>query len=186
MINHFPVWKNLTIAITLVIAVIYALPNLYGEDPSVQISPLRGAVINTALLNEVKNQLEENDIALLNSELTDSQILLRFNQTEAQLKAVDMIKSTLGSRYVVALNLAPATPQWLRSLNAAPMYLGLDLRGGVHFLLEVDVKAAKKQAIDRSATSFRQFLRENKLRYLNVMADTQVIRIKFRNQSISY
>ena len=184
MINHFPVWKNLTIAITLVIAVIYALPNLYGEDPSVQISPLRGAVINTALLNEVKNQLEENDIALLNSELTDSQILLRFNQTEAQLKAVDMIKSTLGNRYVVALNLAPATPQWLRSLNAAPMYLGLDLRGGVHFLLEVDVKAAKKQAIDRSATSFRQFLRENKLRYLNVMADMQVIRIKFRNQSI--
>jgi len=184
MMNHFPAWKNLMIAITLVIASIYALPNIYGEDPSVQISPLRGAVINSSLVNEVKKKLTENSITPLKAELTDAQILLRFSHTTDQLKAADVIKSLLGRHYVVALNLAPATPQWLRSLNAAPMYLGLDLRGGVHFLLEVDVEAAEKQAIDRGATDIRQFLRENKLRYLSVIVNEGDIRVKFRNQAI--
>lgn len=182
--NHFPAWKNLMIGITLVIASIYALPNLYGEDPSVQISPLRGAVINNVLLADVKKQLEGNNITLLKGELTESQILLRFKQTNDQLKAADIIKAVLGNRYIVALNLAPTTPQWLRSLNAAPMYLGLDLRGGVHFLLEVDMQAAEKQAIDRGASDLRQFLRENKLRYLSVIVNGSDIRIKFRNQKI--
>ena len=92
MMNHFPAWKNLMIVITLVIAFIYALPNIYGEDPSVQISPLRGAVINNVLLSDVKNQLDKNDITLLKGELTDSQILLRFGHTGDQLKAADIIK----------------------------------------------------------------------------------------------
>ena len=184
MMNHFPAWKNLMIVITLVIAFVYALPNIYGEDPSVQISPLRGAVINNVLLGDVKSQLEENGITLLKGEVNDSQILLRFNDTNDQLKAADVIKVTLGNNYVVALNLAPTTPQWLRSLNAAPMYLGLDLRGGVHFLLEVDMQAAEKQAIDRGATDLRQFLRENKLRYLSVIVNGGEILIKFRNQAI--
>lgn len=184
MMNHFPAWKNLMIVITLVIAFVYALPNIYGEDPSVQISPLRGAVINNVLLGDVKSQLEENDITLLKGEVNDSQILLRFNHTNDQLKAADVIKATLGNNYVVALNLAPTTPQWLRSLNAAPMYLGLDLRGGVHFLLEVDMQAAEKQAIDRGATDLRQFLRENKLRYLSVIVNGGEILIKFRSQAI--
>jgi len=184
MMNHFPVWKNLLIALTLVVAAIYALPNLYGEDPSVQISPLRGAVINNSLLADVKKQLQAERITPIKEELSENQILLRFNNTVDQLKASDVIKDSLGNRYVVALNLAPATPQWLRSLNASPMYLGLDLRGGVHFLLEVDMEAAEKQAVNRNASDVRQFLRENKLRYLSVVISDNKINIKFRNQDI--
>ena len=184
MMNHFPAWKNLMIVITLVIASIYALPNIYGEDPSVQISPLRGAAISNSLLSQVKTQLEANEVALLKAELSDSQVLLRFNNTNDQLKSADIIKATLGNNYVVALNLAPTTPQWLRSLNAAPMYLGLDLRGGVHFLLEVDMQAAEKQAVSRGAADIRQFLREKKLRYLSVINRNSDILIKFRNTEI--
>ena len=100
------------------------------------------------------------------------------------MKASDVIKASLGNDYIVALNLAPATPKWLRDLNASPMYLGLDLRGGVHFLLEVDMQAAEKQAVDRTATEIRQLLRENKLRYLSVVTDKSDIRIKFRTEAI--
>ncbi|ORU92929.1 MAG: preprotein translocase subunit SecD [Cycloclasticus sp. symbiont of Bathymodiolus heckerae] len=182
--NHFPAWKNLLIGIALLIAVVYAAPNLYGDDPSVQISPLRGAVINSSLLGDVKEKLQSNNIIPLKEELSADQILLRFSNTNDQLSASDIIKDVLGNNYVVALNLAPATPQWLRSLNAAPMYLGLDLRGGVHFLLEVDMQAAEKQAVNRSATDIRQYLRENKLRYLSVLVNGGTVRIKFRNQDI--
>lgn len=184
MMNHFPAWKNILIVVALVIAGIYALPNLYGEDPSVQISPLRGSVVNSSLLADVKKELQQANISTLKDELTKEQILLRFSNTEVQLKAADIIKATLANKYIVALNLAPATPQWLRSLNASPMYLGLDLRGGVHFLLEVDMQAAEEQAVDRIATEIRQLLRENKLRYLSVIIDNKQIRIKFRNQTI--
>lgn len=184
MMNHFPVWKNLLLVITLLVASVYALPNLYGEDPSVQISPSRGSVINNSLLADVKKELLNANILPIKDELGKEQLLLRFSNTEDQLKAADIIKASLANNYVVALNLAPATPQWLRSLNAAPMYLGLDLRGGVHFLLEVDMQAAEKQAVDRMGTDLRQFLREKKLRYLSVINDDKAIRIKFRNQSI--
>tara|TARA_R110002074_G_scaffold170006_2_gene332257 strand:+ start:39531 stop:41390 length:1860 start_codon:yes stop_codon:yes gene_type:complete len=184
MMNHFPAWKNILLVVTLAVACIYALPNIYGEDPSVQISPLRGAVINSGLLVNVKQELQKADIQPLSNELTEEQLLLRFSHTEDQLRAADIIKAKLNKNYVVALNLAPATPQWLRSFNASPMYLGLDLRGGVHFLLEVDMKAAEKQAVDRNATDIRQFLRENKLRYLSVVIDGGKINIKFKNQAI--
>lgn len=184
MTNHFPLWKNLLLVIALLIAMVYAAPNLYGNDPSVQISPLRGAVLNNSLLNSIKESLQNDKIALLKDELTTDQILLRFNNTDDQRNAAELIKATLGNTYVVALNLAPATPQWLRSLNAAPMYLGLDLRGGVHFLLEVDMVTAESQAVNRNATDIRQYLRENKLRYLSVQVNKDAISIKFKNQEI--
>jgi len=164
--------------------VLFRSPNLYGEDPSVQISPLRGAVINNSVLADVKKELQTADISTLKDELVKDQILLRFSNTEDPLKASDIIKTSLGNYYIVALNLAPATPKWLRDLNASPMYLGLDLRGGVHFLLEVDMQAAEKQAVDRTATEIRQLLRENKLRYLSVVTDKSDICIKFRTEAI--
>jgi preprotein translocase subunit SecD len=165
------------------LAVVYALPNIYGEDPSVQVSPLRGAVVNTLLLTDIKETLKNADIPLKASEQSEH-LLLRFNNTEQQLKAADILRDKLAKNYVVALNLAPATPEWLRAFNASPMYLGLDLRGGVHFLLEVDMQAAEKQAIDRYATDIRQYLREEKLRYLNVAAEDGKVLIKFRKQAI--
>ncbi len=183
MMNHFPAWKNVALAVSLMLAVVYALPNIYGEDPSVQVSPLRGAVVNTLLLTDIKETLKNADIPLKASEQSEH-LLLRFNNTEQQLKAADILRDKLAKNYVVALNLAPATPEWLRAFNASPMYLGLDLRGGVHFLLEVDMQAAEKQAIDRYATDIRQYLREEKLRYLNVAAEDGKVLIKFRKQAI--
>ncbi|MBQ0725628.1 MAG: protein translocase subunit SecD [Cycloclasticus sp.] len=181
--NHFPAWKNVALAVSLMLALVYALPNIYGEDPSVQVSPLRGAVVNTLLLTDIKETLKNADIPLKASEQTEH-LLLRFSNTEQQLKAADILRAKLAKNFVVALNLAPATPEWLRSFNASPMYLGLDLRGGVHFLLEVDMQAAEKQAIDRYATDIRQYLREEKLRYLGVVAEEGKVLIKFRKQVI--
>lgn len=183
MMNHFPAWKNVALAVSLMLALVYALPNIYGEDPSVQVSPLRGAVVNTLLLTDIKETLKNADIPLKASEQTEH-LLLRFSNTEQQLKAADILRAKLAKNFVVALNLAPATPEWLRSFNASPMYLGLDLRGGVHFLLEVDMQAAEKQAIDRYATDIRQYLREEKLRYLGVVAEEGKVLIKFRKQVI--
>lgn len=184
MINHFPAWKNFLIVFLLFVAAIYALPNIYGEDPSVQVSPIRSATVDASLLQQLKNDLTSANITILADELKPKQLLIRFHNTEDQLKASDIIKDRLPRDYVVALNLAPATPSWLRSLNASPMYLGLDLRGGVHFLLEVDMETAESQAVRRLSGEFKQYLREKKLRYLSVLVDKKQIRIKFRDQQI--
>ncbi len=182
--NHFPAWKNILLVVVFLLGSVYALPNLYGEDPAVQVSPLRNAVINDILLADIKKKLSGADVELLSSELSEKQLLLRFSDTGNQLKAADIIRDALAKNYVVALNLAPATPEWLRALNAFPMYLGLDLRGGVHFLLDVDMAAAEKQSISRQAVDIRQYLRENKLRYLSVLVSDELIRIKFRNLDV--
>jgi len=182
--NHFPAWKNISLVIIFLLGSVYALPNLYGEDPAVQVSPLRNAVINDILLADIKKKLTAENVELVSSELSEKQLLLRFSDTGNQLKAADIIRDDLAKNYVVALNLAPATPEWLRALNAFPMYLGLDLRGGVHFLLDVDMAAAEKQSISRQAVDIRQYLRENKLRYLSVLVSDEVIRIKFRNLDV--
>lgn len=184
MINHYPLWKNLSIFFALALACLYALPNIYGEDPSVQISPVRGAEVNQLLLSETRAKLQSQSLETIGDELTEDQILFRFKNTEDQLKAADLLRLKLSGKFVVALNLAPATPDWLRAINAAPMYLGLDLRGGVHFLLEVDMKAAESQAMQRLSNDMRQYLRENKLRYLGVLVDGKTIRIKFRDQAL--
>jgi len=182
--NHFPAWKNILLIVVLLLGSVYALPNLYGEDPAVQVSPLRNAVINDILLADIKEKLNGENVELASSELSEKQLLLRFSDTGNQLKAADIIRDALAKNYVVALNLAPATPEWLRALNAFPMYLGLDLRGGVHFLLDVDMAAAEKQSISRQALDIRQYLRENKLRYLSVLVSDETIRIKFRNLDV--
>ena len=182
--NHFPEWKNILLIVVLLLGSVYALPNLYGEDPAVQVSPLRNAVINDILLADIKEKLNGENVELASSELSEKQLLLRFSDTGNQLKAADIIRDALAKNYVVALNLAPATPEWLRALNAFPMYLGLDLRGGVHFLLDVDMAAAEKQSISRQALDIRQYLRENKLRYLSVLVSDETIRIKFRNLDV--
>ena len=185
MVNQYPAWKYLLIAVSLLIAVIYALPNIYGDDPSVQVSPIRSATVDANVLLSLEKSLESKDISTLSSKLTANQILFRFNNTEDQLKAADVIKDELSTDYIVALNLAPATPQWLRSLNAAPMYLGLDLRGGVHFLLEVDMDAAIAQAVNRLPGEFKQFLRAEKLRYLRITVNKEQVLLSFRDEKIA-
>ncbi len=163
MINQYPAWKYTLIAVALVAGVIFALPNLFGEDPAVQVSPVRGAPIDAAFRDRLVRRVEAGGITAGETAITD-RLLIRFASGQDQLKAREIIEDALDRRYVVALNLAPATPGWLTGLGALPMYLGLDLRGGVHFLMEVDLAGAVRQAEQRYAGDLRTLLREEKLR----------------------
>ena len=167
MINQYPRWKYALIAGALVAGVLFALPNLFGEDPAVQVSAVRGAVIDESLRDRLVGRIEAAGITALESEIESEvtdRLLIRFASGEDQLKARDIIEDVLDRQYVVALNLAPATPGWLTGVGAQPMYLGLDLRGGVHFLMEVDLAGAVRQAEQRYAGDIRTLLREEKLR----------------------
>ncbi len=178
--NRYPLWKYLLIISVLVFGFIYALPNLYGDDPALQISGSRAAQVDQAALQRLTQVLDANDIPYKSAELTDEQMLVRFPGTDTQLKAYDLVREEMG-RYTVALNLAPATPEWLKSFSALPMYLGLDLRGGVHFLMEVDMEAAVQQAVERYVSDIRTLLREQRVRYLTISDRDGRVEIKFAN-----
>ena len=181
MRNHFPLWKNILILLILGLAAIYALPNFFGEDPSVQLSPARGSALDQALVTQSEKALADAGLKAKAVELSEKRLLVRFADTDAQLKAADALKASYGDRYTVALNLAPATPSWLRKIGADPMYLGLDLRGGVHFMMQVDMEAAIKQAEERYAEDIRTMLRDSKIQYLSVDRDNHAIQIKFQD-----
>lgn len=168
MLNQYPAWKYLLLIVVLAASTLYALPNLYGDDPALQVSSSRTTAVDISTQEKVRKLLEDAGVATDSILLADEQILVRFANTEDQLRAKDAVKEGLGRGYVVALNLAPRTPDWLRAMNASPMYLGLDLRGGVHFLMEVDVDAAVHQAEERYIGDFRGLLRENKVRYAKI------------------
>jgi preprotein translocase subunit SecD len=181
MMNQYPLWKNLLIIAVVLIGVIYALPNVYGEDPALQITSARAGKLEAGVQQRVENALKTAGIAYKSIMSSDQEVLVRFNSTDVQLKAVDFVKAELGSNFVVALNLAPSTPKWLQSMNALPMYLGLDLRGGVYFLMEVDMDAAVKQAIERYAGDLRTRLREQKIRYSQIRTETGGVRLAFNS-----
>ena len=182
MMNQYPAWKYLLLIFILVVAVIYALPNLYGADPALQISGSRNNVVDQAVADRVSAALKAADIPVKSVETVPGKLLVRFNSTETQLKAVDYVKSELGSGFIVAFNLAPAIPGWLQAANALPMYLGLDLRGGVHFLMEVDMMSTVKKAIERYSLGLRMQFRDEKIRYALLRAEEQGVRIMLRNE----
>lgn len=181
MRNHFPLWKNIIILLILTLAAIYAMPNFFGEDPSIQLSPARGSLLDQALVTQTEKALADAGLKSKAVELSEKRLLVRFADTDTQLKAADALKAVYGERYTVALNLAPATPGWLRSIGADPMYLGLDLRGGVHFMMQVDMEAAIKQAEERYAEDIRTMLRDSKIQYLSVDRDNHAIQVKFQD-----
>jgi len=184
MINQYPLWKYLLLITILVLGGIYAMPNLYGEDPSVLVS-LRNQQIDEETQAKIDGLLKQSSIEAKSSQLKSGQLLIRFNETEAQLTAADTIKSfnfiKRNSDYTVALNLAPATPAWLQAFNALPMYLGLDLRGGVHFLLEVDMQSTIQRMESDIASEMRSSLREEKIRYRGIKRENDGITIEFRD-----
>jgi protein-export membrane protein, secD/secF family len=147
------------------IGILYALPNLYGEDPAVQISGTRGQEANSSVLSEVQTVLKENNLATKSIVLENGSILVRFNNTDNQLLAKDKITEKLGNNYSIALNLAPATPKWLSSIGGNPMKWGLDLRGGVRFLMEVDMNSALTKRQEQLQDSLRTELRKEKYQY---------------------
>lgn len=182
MLNRYPLWKNILVVVIVVVAALYSLPNLYGEDAALQISASRGATVDETTKNTVEAALKEASLPIKSSELTGEQLLVRLPDTDVQLKAQAVARQTLGDRYTVALNLAPSTPAWLRAIGAEPMFLGLDLRGGVHFLMEVDMNAALQQADERYVEDFRGLLRNEKIRFQSIARRAGGgLEIKFRS-----
>ena len=181
MLNQSPLWKTLLVVFVIAIGALYASPNLYGEDPAVQLSGLRGVEASANTLDTVKSQLSKENISFTNIALEKGQILVRFSHTENQLKARDLLDSEMGEKYSVALNLTPATPDWLASVGGVPMKLGLDLSGGVSFTMEVNMNEAVVKAQDGMVSDFRSDLRGEKIRYRSVKKAGDSIEVIFRN-----
>ncbi len=185
MVNRYAPWRYFLLLLIIVIGAVYAAPNLYGEDPAVQITH-RVDLVDENQVDNIESMLQSEGIDFKSVELDGNNVLVRFASEEVQLKAAAQIRSALDaidSRYAVALNLAPATPDWLTALNALPMYLGLDLRGGVHFLMEVDMHSAIEKSLERSAGELRTFMREEKIRYRGVQASGETIQVRFADQA---
>ncbi len=186
MLNRYPLWKSLLIIVSLALGGLYALPNLYPDDLAIQISGARSAtVIDEQVLDEAVYALDQAGLSAKDVELTTKNVLVRVTNSESQLQAKAVLSDALGDKYVTALNLAPTTPDWLTNLGAGPMKLGLDLRGGVHFLLEVDMVQAVAQRLDVYVSEIKSSLRAEKLRYRAVSRETDgSLRIKFMDSEV--
>jgi preprotein translocase subunit SecD len=182
MVNQYPLWKYVLILVVVVIGALYALPNFYGEDPAIQISGVHGAKVDPAARDRIEQALKQANLAYTSVIADETGVKVRFASTDTQLRARDLVQQALGDRYTVALNLLSAAPHWLTALNAKPMYLGLDLRGGVHFLMQVDMKAALAKAEERYVEDVRRVLQDNKVRYLTVSRlDSCGVDVRFRD-----
>jgi len=180
--NQYPLWKYLLIFAVLVLGLLYTLPNFYGESPAVQVSPLHAShKADSALMKRVEDVLKAANLSPDAITLDATSVKARFKDTDSQLKAKDILQTQLGGDYVVALNLLPRSPQWLTAINALPMYLGLDLRGGVHFLLQVDMKAALDKSLEAATGDIRSALREQNIAYSGVSRDGKRVTVKFRD-----
>ncbi|MBB6115914.1 MULTISPECIES: protein translocase subunit SecD [Rahnella] len=182
MLNRYPAWKYLMLIVVVIVGLLYALPNLYGEDPAVQITGARGSDASEATLDQVRNVLDQSKIQIKSVALENGAILARFKDTDVQLRAREALTEALGDKFVIALNLAPATPRWLSMLGAEPMKLGLDLRGGVHFLMEVDMDTALSKLQEQTMDNMRSDLRDKNIPYATVRKlDNYGVEVRFRD-----
>ena len=185
MLNHYPLWKYILIIMIVVASVFYALPNIYGEDPALQVaSSSRNVKITQQTLAQLSQQFEKEGIHYRSAKFSKTGLLFRLNSEEEQLKAKKIAETVLGDGYAVALNLAPATPQWLLDMNGQPMYLGLDLRGGVYFLMQVDMDAAIIKSVNTYVSDSRTLLRKAKIRYLGSKRVDNDIVIRFKTPEL--
>ena len=182
-LNQYPWWKYLLIGLVLLWGLIFALPNLFGEDPAVQISGARANIaIDAAFQSRVAALLDTDKLPHKRLERESDRLLIRFSDSEEQLKAADILKDRLGRDYIVALNLASSAPSFLRAMGLNPMYLGLDLRGGVHFLMQVDMDATVKQVEDSYVDEIRAQLRNEKVQYSSVgRVATGGVQVEFKD-----
>ncbi len=178
--NIYPLWKAILVVLLCFIGFVYALPNIYPEDPAIQVSSVKGDPLAERELGSVQQALVSAGYDIKSVELDNGQVLVRFNDTETQLKAQDTLKSGLGRSFIVALNLAPSTPEWLSSIGGRPAPLGLDLRGGVHFLFDVDMDAAVASYYQRHVTDLKRLLRNEQIRYQEVALENEVFTLQLR------
>ena len=179
--NRYPLWKYLVIGVALVVAFLYTLPNFFGEVPAVQVTPVRTTEkVDAALMQRVETAVKNSGLAARGIAMDGRSVKVRFADTDTQIKAKDAIQQAMGPGFTVALNLLSASPEWLTSIGALPMYLGLDLRGGVHFLLQVDMPKALDKAAERYQGDIRTLLREKKVRYVGIGREGQTVQVKFR------
>jgi preprotein translocase subunit SecD len=180
--NRYPLWKYVVIAVALVIGLVYTVPNFFPDVPAVQVSSSKSGVkLDSALMQQAENALKEASIPFRGEVLDPTGIKFRFSDPDTQLKAKDVLQAKLGENYIVALNLLSSSPVWLAHIGALPMYLGLDLRGGVHFLLQVDMKAALDKAADRYTTDIRSLLREKKVQYSGIAREGPNVVVRLRD-----
>ncbi len=184
MQNRYPLWKYILVLVLTVLGVLYSLPNLYGEDPAIQISPAQSSVqVTSATQQQSLAEMAKVSIKPKSIESTPTQLMFRFKNTDDQLKSQDILKASLGENYIVAINIAPATPRWLEWIGAYPMKYGLDLRGGVHFLMDVDIDSVVERRQTGMVKNIAQELRQARVRYSDLRANKQtgMITIRFRD-----
>ncbi|MBY6203861.1 protein translocase subunit SecD [Halomonas denitrificans] len=178
--NRYPAWKYLLLIVVLTLGALYAAPNLFGDDPAVQVSSARGFELDPSLTGVATDAIQAEGLEAKDVAFDPERLLMRFDNSEQQLRAADALREELGDGYVVALNLAPATPDWLEALGAEPMVLGLDLQGGVHFLMEVDMDAARDVRLEAFVDDVRNLLRDERIRYRSVRREGQALIAELR------
>ena len=183
--NRYPLWKHLLVLIVVLVGAFFALPNVFDQDPALEISGSRRAEVNETTAGAVSKALEG---AKVNVKAVEGpalgKILVRYPDSESQLRGKEVLEEALGPDYTFALTLSTDLPEWIRSLGALPMYLGLDLRGGIHVLIDVDMDAAVAQALERYSGDIRTLLREKKLRYTTVSMEGDAVSVKFRDAGV--
>src|SRR6266536_5890897 len=182
--NRYPLWKYVIIGVALAVGLLYTLPNFFPEAPAVQVSSSKAAVkIDSALLGTAEDALKAAGITYNGATLDATGVKVRFADPDTQLKAKDALQAKLGDNYIVALNLLSSSPSWLTAIGALPMYLGLDLRGGVYFLEQVDMKGALDKAADRYTTDIRSLMREKRIIYGGVGREQSNVVLRFKDEA---
>ncbi len=182
MQNKYPSWVNMLVAAVVMFGLLFALPNLYGEDPAIQAALENGEPLNDTAVARVEQVLSGQGIETIGAYLDEGRVMIRFPDDESAFRAKPKLEETLGEQYILAQTLAPRTPGWLRALGIKPMSLGLDLRGGVHFLFEVDMEKAIAQVMENYERDFKTLLREQDIRYKTVRSSADRVVIVLRNQ----
>lgn len=181
--NQYPKWKYGLVLFAIFIGLIYSVPNFFGESPAVQIMPTKTSnKLDLAILGTIESSLKEANLSFDGIMQETNGIKIKFSSPDNQVKAKDILQNALGSNYVIALNLVSKSPTWLSKIGAIPMYLGLDLRGGVHFLLQVDMKAAAEKAAEGYLNDFRMALRKERISYIGISRSNELVKLQFDNQ----
>ena len=181
--NQYPKWKYGLVLVAIFIGLIYSIPNFFGESPAVQIMPTKSSdKLDLSILASIEGSLKEANLPFDGIVQEPNGIKIKFANPDNQLKAKDILQNALGVNYVIALNLVSKSPSWLSKIGAIPMYLGLDLRGGVHFLLQVDMKAASEQAAESNLNDFRMTLRKERISYIGASRLNEIVKLQFDSQ----